>query len=150
MAIEIDLGKRGSADFIVQHYASHLKSSMKMAVIEAMRQLTISTPVDTGRARWGWFCTVNAFSGSVPDEVPDGWQGKSSGGTPFFQQPDVISRVQEIGDYQISDTLYITNNVSYIVKLNGGSSRQAPARFVEKAAANAGIAVERFLKSKQG
>lgn len=125
-------------DRLKQHYENKITSAMKIGIVEALRQVTISTPVDTGRARWGWFLTINVPSPETPPE------GK-------YSAPKINERMQSINDnFTVSDTLYLTNNVSYVPKLNKGSSKQAPARFVEKSAAIAQQAVIRYLKSGRG
>ena len=147
--ITIDLNKSDGAERIAEILRKEVKRGMKMAVVECMRQLSISTPVDTGRARFGYFCTVRSPSSSVPAAAPGGWKGESKGGTAYYAVPDIAVRIGEMGDFTVSDTLYITNNVPYIKRLNDGSSKQQPARFVERAAASAQIAVIRYLQSKQ-
>lgn len=117
-----------------QAYELQIKKAMKVGIVEALRQVTISTPVDTGRARWSWFLSIKTPSGEIPPE------GK-------YKAPKVTEKIQSIsGNFTIKDTLYLTNNVPYVPDLNKGSSRQAPARFVEKSAAIAQQAVYRWLK----
>lgn len=139
--IVVDLNKPGGADKIADYLKSQTENAMEIAIVECMRQLTISTPVDTGRARFGYFCTVGNPSDAVPDAAPQS-------GKLYYPYPDIAIRISEMGKFSISDTLYITNNVPYIVKLNNGYSKQAPARFVERAAATAQMAVIRYLKAK--
>lgn len=105
---------------------------VKMAGVEFFRQVIISTPVDTGRARFGWYGTVNTPSSSVPAE------GK-------YSMPDVATHMN-IGTITVSDKIYITNRVPYIKKLNAGSSKQAPARFVEMAAEKVQRAISRLWR----
>ena len=140
--IVVDLNKPGGADKIADYLKSQTENAMKIAIVECMRQLTISTPVDTGRARFGYFCTVGNPSDAVPDAAP-------KSGKLYYPYPDIAIRLSEMGKFSISDTLYITNNVPYIVRLNNGYSKQAPARFVERSAAIAQQAVIRYLKSRE-
>ena len=116
-------------------YKLQIKKAMKVGIVEALRQVTISTPVDTGRARWGWFLTIKVPSSEVPPE------GK-------YKRPTIKEKKQPIDNlnFTVSDTLYLTNNVSYVPKLNNGSSKQAPAHFVEKSAKIAQQAVYRWLR----
>lgn len=121
-------------DRMNEAYKLQIKKAMKVGIIEALRQVTISTPVDTGRARWSWFLSVRVPSPELPPE------GK-------YSAPKINERMQALNEnFTVSDTLYLTNNVSYVPKLNDGYSRQAPARFVEKSAAIAQQAVYRWLK----
>ena len=127
------MNNKESSKKIELFYRSKIESAIKIALIECMNQLTLSTPVDTGRARWGWFVTVRSPSSEIP---PEGQ----------YSVPDVTSRANVSVSADV--TSYITNNVPYIVELNDGSSKQQPARFVERAAASAQNAVMRYLKSK--
>lgn len=121
-------------DRMNEAYKIQIKKAMKVGIIEALRQVTISTPVDTGRARWGWYLSIKVPSTETPPE------GK-------YGVPKINERMQAINDnFTISDTLYLTNNVLYVTYLNNGTSRQAPAHFVEKSAAIAQQAVYRWLK----
>ena len=129
----VNLNNKGASKKIELFYRSKIESAMKMALVECLRQLTISTPVDTGRARWGWFVTVGSPSTEIP---PEGQ----------YSMPDVTTRANV--SVSADDTAYIANNVPYIVELNDGSSKQQPARFAERSAASAQNAVMRYLKSK--
>lgn len=129
----VNLNNKGASKKIELFYRSKIESAMKMALVECLRQLTISTPVDTGRARWGWFVTVGSPSTEIP---PEGQ----------YSIPDVTSRANVSVSADV--TAYIANNVPYIVELNDGSSKQQPARFAERSAASAQNAVMRYLKSK--
>lgn len=129
----VNLNNKGASKKIELFYRSKIEAAIKIALTECLRQLTISTPVDTGRARWGWFVTVGVPSTEIP---PEGQ----------YSIPDVASRTNIT--VSADSTSYITNNVPYIVELNDGSSKQQPARFVERSAASAQNAVMRYLKSK--
>lgn len=144
--IKINLGRKGAEKKITSYYRGQIEKAMKKAIVECLRQLTISTPVDTGRARWGWFVTVGSPSTEIAPEAPKGWKGKSKGGTAYFAIPDVTSRANVSVSADV--TAYIANNVPYIVELNDGSSKQQPARFAERSAASGQKAAVRYLKSK--
>lgn len=116
---QIDLNSLEGAKKIADILERRTTDLMRMATIEFYRQVTISTPVDTGRARAGWLITVNAPSTEVKPE------GKYT----YSAVPPNVPAVT------INDRYFIANNTPYIGKLNNGYSRQAPARFVELAAA---------------
>lgn len=94
--------------------------------LEAVAQLVPDTPIDTGWARSNWVPSI----GSSVDETT---------GTP----ENVSQAVQEAGlatvatQYRLPNTVFISNNVPYITRLNEGSSAQAPAGFVQNAIARA-------------
>lgn len=97
----------------------HAPKLMRMFMFEFYRQITLSTPVDTGRARWGWNCSIGRPDMTNPPE------GKYTLDAGRAVETFSISAVNG------KDTLYVANAVPYIGKLNEGWSRQAPARFVE-------------------
>jgi hypothetical protein len=130
MAINIDLNKPDGAEKIKQIFDRRVTDLMRMATIEFFRTITISTPVDTGRARAGWTPSINVPSSYVP---PEGKYG--------------MPAIPELGTVTVRDTIYITNNLPYIKRLNNGYSRQAPARFVESAAARVQNAISVIVKN---
>lgn len=108
---------------IIDAFEDEIKRLMKAASMDFWQKVMISTPVDTGYARYGWFISSHAPSNYLP---PDG-QKK-------YPMPQIQDHM-DIRPYSIHEKLYVTSNVPYIGKLNSGSSTQAPANFVEMAAA---------------
>lgn len=104
--------------------ADEIAKNVNQTVIETAlivdAKVILSTPVDTGRARANWRAEI---------------------GGPFTSEVDSTSASeaisqgrQTIGARRPGQTIYISNNVPYIKRLNEGSSKQAPAGFVEAAA----------------
>lgn len=85
-------------------------------------QLILNTPVDTGRARANWLPSIDAPDLSI---VPP-----SSTGAPNSVQRDADIQ-SELTRFNFKNTIYISNNLPYIKRLNDGHSQQAPAGFVE-------------------
>ena len=85
------------------------------------------TPVLTGWARANWVPQIGSPSGRVvgtPETVSTGTQQAA------------LARIAST--YRVSQgTVTIGNNVPYIVRLNAGSSQQAPAMFVQAGIAKA-------------
>jgi hypothetical protein len=132
--IHVDLNSPAGAQKIQEIMERRTTELMQMATIEFHRQVTISTPVDTGRARWGWNITVNAPSTTVP---PPG----------IYPMPTIDQHIENpIDSITVTDAIYITNNVPYIKRLNAGYSKNHPARFVEQAAARVQAAVSKLIK----
>lgn len=131
MAVEIDLGKPGGAKQIADLLRGKTREGMKIAALETMRQLAVLTPVYTGRLRYSYFVTVGSPSLELP---PPG----------EYQMPSLAERMN-LGDFSISDTLYITNNVYYGVYVNNGTAKMAPRHFVERAVAAVVISLPRKL-----
>lgn len=132
---KIDLMKPGAAAEIARITRKNVSKVMQIATVEFYRQVIIATPVDTGRARNGWNITVGTPSEIIP---PEG----------NYSMPNIAQHGYEtIISVTPDQVIYITNRVHYIEKLNGGSSRQAPARFVELAAGRVQEGVKRLVRS---
>lgn len=97
----------------------------------------LATPVDTGRARGNWFASV-----SIPRLKAD------FGATDRSGQARISSNSAAIAQRGNDQTIFITNNLPYIKRLNQGHSAQAPEMFVEKAVAVAALHLKevRLLK----
>jgi hypothetical protein len=119
MAAEINLDSPAGAGQIRQLLEKRCIDVKKMVAFEYFRQVTIATPVDTGRMRWGWFITVNAPSNTVP---PEG----------SYSIPDVFSHIEgAVDSVTMGDTFYLTNNVPYVTFVNDGTRKMAGRHFVE-------------------
>lgn len=88
------------------------------------------TPVDTGWARSNWVPNVGSPAGLA--------------GTREAAEAGILPGDQQVGLATVAATykasqgaVHITNNVPYILRLNEGSSRQAPRGFVQAAIAKA-------------
>lgn len=92
----------------------------RKAALRVLTGVTLATPVDTGRARGSWTVSIGAPDSSASENKD------KSGSATIAEGSAVISRALP------KDTIFITNYLPYIVSLNDGSSRQAPAKFVER------------------
>jgi len=92
-----------------------INSIARTQAFDTMNKVKQNTPIDTGRARNSWILTTekNKFK-----------DAKNGSNLPSFLPP--------VDDRKI-ETLYLTNGTPYIENLNQGSSKQAPARFIETA-----------------
>jgi hypothetical protein len=107
-----------------------LEKTVRAVALVVDGELAITTPVDTGRARANWLPSLNS---------PDTRQVQPG------QKPNLE---KSISSYKISDKILITNNLPYIRKLNDGSSKQAPAGFVDAAIAKGKRAIKGAAKAK--
>lgn len=107
-------------DFAKRLLPNEVLLVQKKLALEALRLLVLTTPVDTGRARGGWIVSINEPSDEVKDRTDKSGSGTISEGT------SAILQMQKL-----FSTVFITNNVHYIVYLNQGTSKQAPGNFVE-------------------
>lgn len=95
--------------------------------LDVTANLIETTPVDTGWARANWVPSVG-----TPFEGTAGSREEAEGGQ-INPGPQVAGQA-EILRYRLSDgSAFSSNNVPYILRLNDGSSAQAPAGFVEAA-----------------
>lgn len=78
--------------------------------LDVLKGVVLKTPVLTGRARGGWQVGVN----SAPEGEP------SKGANPITEGASAMAMVPPYA------VIWVTNNVSYIIFLEHGSSDQAP------------------------
>jgi hypothetical protein len=95
------------------------------------------TPIDKGVARDNWRTALNSPIKEA-EYLHDGESRRE-----WTRQVPISKKV--VGDYKKGDIIYITNNVDYMEKLNAGSSRQAPANFIDHAI-SAGLNIIRNRK----
>ena len=104
----------------------------KAITIELFNSVILDTPVDTGRARGNWQCSGGSpMLNSVEREDPTGSQATS----------EVVSKVESsFGD----GSMFLSNNLPYIQRLEFGHSKQAPAGMVRKNIAR----IEQIIREK--
>ncbi len=90
----------------------------KKISIDVLTGVTLATPVNLGRARGNWILSVGSFS-NTPVDIND-VTGKSTISTG-------LGNLSKLRPFQV---VFITNNVEYILVLEGGSSSQAPEGMV--------------------
>lgn len=114
----------------MQENISKAAHELKIEIARAVhRDLVYVTPVDTSQALSNWVLTTEEPWNLFIDPHVEGFQGSSQRASAEF--------ALEAGEQQIKlsrpgESLFISNNAPYIVKLNEGSSQQAPAGFVER------------------
>jgi hypothetical protein len=95
--------------------------ALKTFLQKALRELIEKTPVRTGFAQSNWVASV----GNVPTD-PVG----SKESVDYGPQQESFRVIRRYAPHQ--GELSIVNNCPYIELLNGGSSNQAPAGFVDE------------------
>lgn len=108
-------------------------ANSKLAVKVALTivgDLSYKTPVDTSKALSNWVVSVGAPSvGIIPANV-QGLKGSSQGAS----AAEALAKAKAtLANKKPGQSIFITNNLPYIRRLNDGYSRQAPAGFVERA-----------------
>lgn len=95
------------------------------------------TPIDFGWASASWFIGVGQPPTSNGGQLPKSGAGAVVGRE--GEQSTTVAQFVTSYDYTQGQTVYVTNNVPYIGRLNRGWSAQAPAGFVEDATQEAVI-----------
>lgn len=112
----------------VERNANEVKKRVALVVD---RNLVLSTPVDTGRARSNW---IVSLGGPAREEIEayvpgtDLGQGESGNARAAIDQGQGVI-MQAVPEQPI----FISNNLPYIQRLNDGYSAQAPAGMIERA-----------------
>jgi hypothetical protein len=95
---------------------------IKRVALAVDSNVVIATPVDTGRARSNWQAAIGRPKRSV------------------IERRSVAATIAEakgvVEGYKEGDTIYLSNNLPYIRRLNDGWSAQAPKSFVQIAILN--------------
>lgn len=115
--------------------------AVRKAALAIDAAVVLATPVDTGRARSNWQVSLNAPPGNtLPAYSPGagGNTGSANAQAALQQGADTVARSRP------GDSIWITNNLPYIGRLNNGHSAQAPAGFVQKAITVGANAIKGF------
>lgn len=102
---------------------------VRTAALVVDQVVVLATPVDTGRARSNWLVSVGVPRGEVIEPYSPGNKlglGESDNANAALNQARAAVAIRPEGL-----PIFIVNNVDYIGLLNNGSSKQAPANFVE-------------------
>ena len=118
--------KDSNVEEVVAELKNFTDKKVKQLILEVTATLIEDTPVKTGWAQSNWIPKI----GSPLSE-------------PVGSKENVTKSEQEKGvaiiatKYKVPDIVYISNVVEYIVRLNEGTSTQAPSGFVQNAIAKA-------------
>lgn len=107
---------------------------LKKVSFDGLRNLQNGTPRKTGRARAGWNTTV--------DKNPSEWkppEGKKS------YEP---TEFRDLNKIKSNSKINFSNNVEYIVPLDDGHSKQAPAGIVDPVISRMHAQLSRLLKKE--
>ena len=97
-------------------------SKMVKVILAVDQALVLGTPVRTGRARTNWLANANS---AASDQLP-------APATPAQGETEALEEGEKVAaNYKAGQVIHITNNLPYIQRLNEGSSKQAPAHYVE-------------------
>jgi hypothetical protein len=97
----------GSMSQIVARVNCRIDDQVRMATFGVFTGIRKDTPVDTGRARGNWQCTI---------------------GAPFVGESETGSdeQIQGAIPHRAGSVVYLTNNLPYIQRLEYGYSSKSP------------------------
>ena len=102
-----------------------VSKALKKVSLDLFTGIVLKTPVDTGAARSNWQIGVNSAPGSTVEEASS---ATKKGGALVPSEKAEISKMAHVGP---NDTVFITNNLDYIERLEHGHSQgQAPEGMV--------------------
>lgn len=112
------------------------------------RELVLGTPVDTGTARSNWFVSLGAPADGTRKAFAPYPKGSQGGGAGVGENANA-SRALEAGAAKLAQrkpgqSIYVTNNLPYITRLDEGHSAQAPANFVKRATMHAKVLLRKL------
>jgi hypothetical protein len=123
--------------FLTQSLRRNINLAKQNVALEVHRQVIVSTPVDTGKARSNWQASVGA---EIDTEINPYAPGNRLGIGETANAAAAIAQGQSVIPTALpGQEIAISNNVYYIGLLNDGTSAQAPENFVQ-------IAVEAGLQ----
>jgi len=109
----IDLRKFGE---VTDEQASII---FRKIALELDQRVVMSTPVDVGRARGNWFPSINTpATGTTDTADPSG-------------SATLAAIAATVNGAELGDTIWLTNNLPYILPLENGHSKQAPQGMVD-------------------
>lgn len=117
---------------VADGFGKNVGHVIRQVAVVVDQVLVMSTPVDTGRARGAWLATVGA-----PTDA-EGPLDKEGGSTITANNAVIETRRDDGGQ-----SIFITNNVPYIVPLDNGTSVQAPGGMTAQAIQAAEYIVQR-------
>ena len=125
-------------EMIADGIGSHVEVYVRKAAVAADTAAVMSTPVDTGRARSNWRVAIGApiltetgFSG--PSKAKGGGKGRTEAFQSALNEGMAVAPTWRLG----MGSIFISNSVPYIVRLDNGYSAQAPKGMTLKAIAAA-------------
>lgn len=102
----------------------------RLIALEVFRRIILKTPVDTGRARGNWLCTISVPAIAM-QKGEDWFQGQTSGDFDKSGRAAIEEASNQVLSWKPGDVaIFLTNNLPYIQRLEEGYSGQAPAGMV--------------------
>ena len=101
---------------ISERFDKNAADAIRRAALAADAALVLATPVDTGRARANWVASINSVEELLTENTDKGGTGT------------IAAAKQVIDGWALgAGPIFLSNSVPYIIPLEEGHSRQAPA-----------------------
>jgi len=98
------------------------------------RELVLATPVDTGTARSNWIVSLGSPANGTRKAYKPHPKGSGAGiGESANASAALEAGAAVIARRKAGQSLFVSNNLPYIQRLDEGHSAQAPANFVKRA-----------------
>jgi hypothetical protein len=110
---------------IIKKVNVSLGNEVRTKVVDFWNQVTIETPVLTGRLRANW----NISTSGTPDRTDSGAPSSPDQASSIAEQK-IRSQEDAIPDAEV---IFVTNNVSYLEDVNTGSADRPGQKFIERA-----------------
>ena len=101
-----------------RRFGDRAERLIRAVALDVLGTIVKRTPVDTGRARGNWQATIGAPAGGITDQLdPTAALALAKGQA-------------ALAGFRPGPSIFIVNNLPYIVRLEYGSSGQAPGGMV--------------------
>lgn len=137
MPIESSFGSfKKSVDKFAEKFQVQVQQVVAKTAIDIFSGIVRDTPVDEGRARASWQLTKNAVDPSVaPEDAAP------------YDVPNAVILGSRLLPLEEGEIIYISNNLEYIVPLEEGHSKKAPAGMVARNVARFKNAIEAAVRN---
>lgn len=109
----------------------NINSLVKTVSNAVVAEVVLGTPVDTGAARSNWLASIDEDDTNI---VPPHSPGRHLGTSEVANYTEAVRQAESvIATRESGQAVIIQNNLDYMQLLNDGSSKQAPANFIESA-----------------
>ena len=109
---------------------------VRKVVLDGMTNLIRQNPVDTGRSKANWSTSVGS-PGADEFEMLGGKTKINKKSAPA----DFARSVEGISEFKLGQTMFLYNNMPYMLALDQGTSQQAPSGWIR----NTAIAMQKKL-----
>lgn len=116
-----------SVRVVVDSLERFTEKLVKRLALNVTANLVETTPVDTGWARSNWVPSIGTPRTKVAGVRP------AKRGEPGLDDNPQANGLLSVLGYKLGPSIFISNNVPYIKKLNAGTSTKAPVAFIQSA-----------------